>query len=642
MKDIRPYRRLIDRFWPRTRQIRSSDHQLLAAIRRRADQLTGESVAKIRELTQNLREQMQLSKSILDQQSVIESFALTSEALRRTTGKVYYDCQLLGGLVLATGAIAEMQTGEGKTVTCGLPAVLYGLQGRGVHVATTNAYLASRDHEEMLPVFETLGLSASLISSDQSAEEKQIVYSKDITYGTGYDFGFDFLRDQLLLRNRTELPLGTRFLGRLRGMQNFEPALMQRPLAFAIIDEADSVLIDEATTPLILSGSGGYMKPSLEVYQRAKLQADRLRKGLDFEIDELKNSIRITDQGWNALHVDLPAQIQSQLQRPWAQYVEQALKAKWILQSDIDYVVQQDQIILVDQNTGRLHEERKWRSGLHQAIETKESVPLTEEREIEARITRQRYFGFYDNVAGMTGTARGNEAELLEFYDLPVVDIPRNQPSSRRTVPARYFANQAAKYAAIVTDVISRTASGQPVLLGTRTITQSRELSKLLTAINQPHHLLNGTQDECEADIVGAAGRAGQIMIATNMAGRGTDIRLDETAKQAGGLHVVVVEHHDSPRVDRQLIGRSARQSDPGSCQFFVAADDEILQRYDLSLAQKIAKVAGSDGEAKIKFDNEIEALQKRIEQVNYAARRKLVVHDCWIESVQKSVAKLA
>ncbi len=516
-----------------------------------------------------------------------------------------------------------MQTGEGKTVTCGLPAVLYGLQGRGVHVATTNAYLARRDHEEMLPVFEMLGVSASLICSDQSAEEKQIHYSKDITYGTGYDFGFDFLRDQLSLRNKTAPPLGTRFLGRLRGMQNFERGLMQRPLAFAIVDEADSVLIDEATTPLILSGSGSHTQPSLDVYRQAMLQADQLRKKIDFEIDELKKSIRITDQGWNALHENLPANIQSQLQRPWVQYVEQALRAKWILQRDIDYVVQQDQIVLVDQNTGRLHEERKWRSGLHQAIETKENVPLTDEREVEARITRQRYFGFYDNVAGMTGTAQGNEAELLEFYHLPVVNIPRNRPSGRRIVPARYFASQAAKYGAIVSDVISRAALGQPVLLGTRSITQSRELSNLLTALDQPHDLLNGTQDASEADIVGSAGRSGQIMIATNMAGRGTDIRLDETAKQAGGLHVVVVEHHDSPRVDRQLIGRSARQSDPGSCQFFVAADDEILQRYDVSLAQKIAKAAGSGGESKLRFDSEIEALQQRIEQAQLSGSAK-------------------
>lgn len=643
LNDIRSYRRFTDRFWTRTREIRESDHEVLREIRIRAGQLANETQEHLSEAASVLREEIQTSAiTLLARSTVIESFALTAEALRRATGKVYYDCQLLAGLVLATGAIAEMQTGEGKTITCGLPAILYGMTGKGVHVATTNAYLAERDHEEMLPVFQQLGISSALVASDQGLAEKQVVYSQDITYGTGYDFGFDFLRDQLTMRNKTELPLGTRFLGRLRGMKNNEPSLMQRPLAFAIIDEADSVLIDEATTPLILSGAGGSTKPSQEVYQRAMWQSNQLQEKVDYEVDDVKKSIRITDQGWNTLHQELPATIQSSLQRPWSQYVEQALRASLMLHRDIDYVVERDQIILVDQNTGRIHDERKWRSGLHQAIETKEGVPLTEEREIEARITRQRYFGFYESVAGMTGTAQGNEAELLEFYRLPVVNIPRNKPSGRRTLPARYFSNKDAKYAAIVDDVVARVDGGQPVLVGTRSITQSRELSELLSSRNQQHTLLNGTQDENEADIVATAGQAGQIMIATNMAGRGTDIRLDEDAQQAGGLHVVVVEHHDSPRVDRQLIGRSARQSDPGSCQFFVAADDEIITRYDAQLAKKIVASAGNNGESSVGFDQEVAALQKRIEQINYVARRKLVVHDRWIESVQESVAKLA
>jgi preprotein translocase subunit SecA len=642
MSQLKTYRSITDRIWPAPRRIRRRDQMLVQQIRFRAQQLAGESDEGLLRGANDLRQRLHLGLDVLSSAAVVESFALTTEALRRVSGKVYYDVQLQGGLVLATGSIAEMQTGEGKTITCALPAVLYGLTGGGVHVATTNAYLAARDHEELIPVFERLGLSSGLIGNEQQPQEKRKAYECDITYGTGYEFGFDFLRDQLALRNRPQLQLGTRFLSRLRGKPTGDVRLMQRALAFAIIDEVDSVLIDEATTPLILSGTGGKTKPDRDVYQHAMTVADNLLEEGDYVIDPEKKTAKLTDEGWKTIHQNLPPQIQSRLQRPWSQYVEQSLRARLLIHREIDYVVQDDEVVIVDQNTGRLHAERKWRSGLHQSVEIREGVPLTEEREIEARITRQRYFRFYQRMCGMTGTALGNEAELLEFYNLPVIAIPRNKPSQRVEIGARYFGSCAAKHRAIVEDIARRQRNGQPVLVGTTTIARSQVISQLLEQQGISHVVLNGTQNEGEAAIVAKAGTAGTVTIATNMAGRGTDIRLDDRARVAGGLHVIVVEHHESPRVDRQLVGRSARQSDPGSCQFFVCSEDEFIVRYDAGLSRSMKRSASDNGECRSKFDHEVTALQNRIEKLNYAARQKMVTYDRWTESVQKSVAKLA
>lgn len=657
MQAIKPYGSVANRLWPTLRTARRSDRRLLDAIRQRARAIEGCAKSNLLQHADALRSRLQSEKSNLPSRAaVIESFALTAEALRRTTGKIYYDCQLLGGLVLSTGAIAEMQTGEGKTITCGLAATLYGFAGRGVHVATTNAYLAERDQEELAPILAQLGLTSSLITNDQTPAQKREAYLCDVTYGTGYEFGFDFLRDQLTLRNRPRLPLGTRFLGRLRGLEAEPFVLMQRPLAFAIIDEADSVLIDEAATPLILSGGEATSKPAVEVYEFAMQLADRLDSESEYEVDSVKRVVKLSQQGWSRVHRDLTPTIQQQLQRPWSQYIEQSLHAKWMLKRDVDYVVANDAVVIVDANTGRLHEERKWRSGLHQAIETREGVELTEEREIEARITRQRYFDFYEQVAGMTGTVAGNEAELMEFYRLAVVKIERNLPSGRETIRSRYFADQPSKFRAIVADSLERACAGQPVLIGTRTITQSRELAEAFSAeISRPAEqgvseftrsqsptLLNGTQDQDEAAIISKAGQSGRITIATNMAGRGTDIKLAADARSAGGLHVIVAEHQDSPRVDRQLIGRAARQSDPGSCQFYVAADDEIIARHDPRLQKMLQRTADREtGECTMNFDRHIRALQERIERSAFLSRKRMVLQDRWMESVQEAVAEM-
>lgn len=644
MHSVKPYRSLVARFCPRVHRSRSADHYLLRRIRLRATALANLQEDEILGCARQLRSRLQTGDmEVLSRHAVVESFALTAEALRRTTGKSFYDCQLLGGLALATGAIAEMQTGEGKTITCGLAAVLFGLTGKGVHVATTNDYLAQRDHDELSPVFNSLGMTSALNSDTLSPADKQHAYAQDVTYGTGFEFGFDFLRDQLALRNRPSWPLGTRFLSRLRGIGLEPMPLIQRPLGFAIIDEADSVLIDEAATPLILSGSSQSRLPGPQVYGLAMQVADQLQEELDYHIDWAKRSLRISARGWRNIHDRLTREVQKLLMRPWSQYVEQSLQARLILKRDVDYIVSSERVIIVDSNTGRIHEDRKWKCGLHQAIEMRENVPLTQERHVEARITRQRYFDFYEKITGMTGTARGNEAELLEFYDLPVVAIQRNQPSQMKHIRSRFFATESAKYRAIVDNVIERAAVGQPVLVGTRSITQSRQIGEVLQANDQPHVVLNGTQDQPESKIIAAAGQAGTVTIATNMAGRGTDIKLSKQARQAGGLHVIVAEHHPSRRIDRQLIGRSGRQSDPGSCQFFVSADDEIIRRFAPSLGLLISNNAHrNSGECRTSFDHHIRALQKNIERHNFSARRDMVIHDRWMESVQESVARMA
>ena len=633
---------MTDRVWPTAQKVRRSDFVLIKRVRRRAEQLERLNQAQFLDAADALRTRIRKSQVVLDVAHVVESFALTAEALRRSTGKIYYDVQLLGGLALCTGAIAEMQTGEGKTITTALPAVLYGLQGEGVHVATTNEYLAKRDHEELVPVFEKLGLTSALIDSEQAVAEKKVAYDCDITYGTGYEFGFDFLRDQLVLRKQKKPRLGSQFIGKLRGVDAQDIRLMQRNLAFAVIDEADSVLIDEATTPLILSGAPTGKPANLPLYKKAMQVADQLVEGNDFEFDRISNLIDLTDSGWHRIHEQLPNEIQESLQRPWSQYIVQSLKALLVLNRNVDYVVDEEAVVIVDQNTGRLHDERKWRSGLHQAVEVREGVELTEENAIEARITRQRFFQFYQRVCGMTGTATGNELELMEFYKLPVVAIPRNESSKRTIIKSRYFRDQKAKYYAISREVAARQLVGQPVLVGTRTITQSQEIAKQLTEANVAHTLLNGTQNEDESQVISRAGQTGSVTIATNMAGRGTDIRLSQQARESGGLHVIVAEHHASTRVDRQLIGRSARQADPGSCQFFVSAEDEIIQTHAPLLAKKILARTDDHGESHRRFDSEVRELQHRIEKMNFQSRQKMVLHDRWTESVQKAVAKRA
>lgn len=614
----------------------------IGRVRKRCQALVCLSEDAFSQAAATLQSKIEATANILAIDNVVESFALTNESLRRSTGMSYYDVQLLGGFALAAGTIAEIQTGEGKTITTALPAVLHAWMGRGVHVATTNDYLSKRDHDELLPVFERLGLSVGHLESQGPLADKTRAYACDITYGPGYEFGFDFLKDQISIRSRPNPPLGTRYLQRLRGVSFPETRLAQRGHAFAIIDEADSVLIDEATTPLILSGGQSSTSTATALYEFAKIQAASLTERDDYLLDLAKRSVRLTEAGWQRVYKAFSNRPAGRLARPWSQLIENALRAQHLFRRDVDYVVDQDKVLIVDQNTGRIHDERTWSSGLHQAVEVKEQVPVTPENETQARITRQRYTGFYAGIAGLTGTATGSETELREFYDLPVIQIPTHKPCVRKTMPLRSFDNCENKLCAIAKDSIVRSRTGQPVLIGTRTIRESIRLSEILQSDRVEHTILNGLQSEEEAAIVGQAGTAGTITVATNMAGRGTDIKLDARSLTAGGLHVAATEMHHSGRVDRQLSGRAARQGNPGSCQFFASAEDEMICANAPRLAAKMIANADRSGECNVDFSPAMRRLQSTVESESLRARREMVQQDAWMESIQSSLARRA
>lgn len=617
-------------------------------IQRVRDRATDLSLLSDRSFTETAgacRRRIQTPADALRIDHAIESFALTTEALRRTTGMVFHDVQLLGGFALAAGTIAEIQTGEGKTVTTALPAVLHAWSGRGVHVATTNEYLSRRDHEQLKPVFESLGLTSGLLCSHNDAagrDEKRRAYACDVTYGPGYEFGFDFLRDQVSRRQRFDARLGDRFLARLDGKPIVQPRLAQRGHAFAIIDEADSVLIDEAVTPLVLSGTLSNDATDPAMYQFARQTARALSPDHHYIFDLAQQTVQLTADGWKRVHQHYATRPHGAIARPWSQLVENALRAELILRRDVDYVIKQGTVQIVDQHTGRIHRDRKWSGGLHQAVETKELVDTTGESDTQARITRQRYLGFYEGIAGLTGTATGGEMELHEFYRLPVVRIPTNQPCRRKPLPLRCFDTRLNKIAALADDTEARRRRGQPVLIGTRTVEESLQLSSRLALRDIPHVVLNGLQNEEEASIIARAGSSGAVTIATNMAGRGTDIKPSGQAIDAGGLHVAGCDVHPCRRVDRQLAGRTARQGDPGSYQFYVSAEDDLVRSLAPSLGEQIRASAGETGETRQDFQDAVRRIQQQSEAAAFLQRQHMVNHDDWMESVQSSLAKRA
>lgn len=616
--------------------------RLVDGIRQQARRVRSLNSKQLSDQTACLRERVIAAEPVTSEAIAVTSFALTTEAVRRATGITYFDVQLMGGLVLAVGAVAEIQTGEGKTIVTALPAVLHALCGKGVHVATTNDYLSRRDFEEMKAAYELLGLTTGLIQPQGTPEEKTEAYSCDITYGPGYEFGFDFLRDQLTLRSRFVEPLGARHLQRMRGQQFATDRLAQRGHAFAIIDEADSVLIDEATTPLILSGCDATARTDAALYCFARNVAGRLEKERDFEIDKASQAVALTAVGWATIHQAFHSRPAGHLARPWSLVVEHTLRAEHLLYRDVDYVVNDGQVKIVDQHTGRIHDERKWRAGLHQAVEVKEGLEPTEEKQTQARVTRQRFCQFYERMCGLTGTARGGESEFREFYSLPVVVVPTNRPCIRDVLPSRFFATKASKYEHLAADAADRLRRGQPILIGTRTIRESRAVSQALDGIGVPHTVLNGLQDTGEAAIVSRAGVSATVTVATNMAGRGTDIRLDGTARRAGGLHVAAAGFHESRRVDRQLAGRAARQGDPGSCQFWASADDDLFVNHAPALCARLQRITQRGGETRDDFNEAVRDLQLRLEQNGLESRRRMVAHDKWLESVQSTLARRA
>jgi len=516
---------------------------------------------------------------------LVESFAATREAGRRRIGMRHYDVQLLAGSALVKGAIAEMQTGEGKTLVATLPLVLYALAGKGAHLATVNDYLARRDAEWMTPIFEALGLKMGIVESQMDFDARRAAYACDVTYGTAKEFGFDFLKDRLIKRQLDEGSgdLGATLTG---GSAGGGTKLLQRPFWFVLVDEADNVLIDEARTPLIISSPPGEAQAAtVSLYRFAAELAETLELDQDFEKEVEKQSCELLGRGRGRVRAAVrPAALGDSGLLDMYEAVERALRAKHFFTRDRQYVVRDGKIVIIDEFTGRAAEGRSWRDGLHQAVEAKESFGTgTEEVEVTAgsghaaRITIQDLFARWPHLAGMTGTIATSAGELSRTYDVAVALVPTNKPAIRRRLQPAVCLDQADKFAQIVAEVAELHAIGRPVLIGTRSIDKSEELSELLSAAGLHHTVLNARHIEKEADIVAQAGQYGQITVSTNMAGRGTDIKLGEGVFDVGGLHVICTELHDSARIDRQLVGRCGRQGDPGTWRQYVSLDDDIL-----------------------------------------------------------------
>jgi preprotein translocase subunit SecA len=631
MKSLAPYHSITDLLRSPARQPRRSDYELVHRIRARHAEIKNASDRELRETADHLRNRIDAGAAVLECDILVDAFSLVCESCSRVLNKVPYDEQILSGLAMATGAVAEMQTGEGKTIAATLPAFLHGLTRQGVHVATVNQYLADRDHELLAPVFENLGLSVGISREKASNAEKRAAYQCDIVYATGYELGFDYLRDRVSERAVAERPLGQSFRAQLRG-QSSSPALIQRAHNFCIIDEVDSVLLDEACTPLIISGTSSDVAATAEAYRVAKKVAADLRVGEQFEVLSESRSIRLLDQGMDRIYeIDVS---KLALQRPWHAYVQNALSSQYLMHRDVDYVVRSEEIQIVDQNTGRVFDERSWRAGLHQAVEAKEDVTITPEKRSLARISRQRYFQMYDQLSGMTGTATGHELEFRKFYQMPIVKIPLRKCSARNDQATRFFADQKSKWKAIIDDVEQRSLGGQPILVGTRTIEQSLMLSSRLREIGVTHQLLNGLQDADEAELIARAGAVGSVTVATNMAGRGTDIPISAEARSLGGLHVLGTDRNTSPRVDRQLIGRTGRQGEAGSSQFFVSADDFLIANYRPELIGSMVRTAGTTGELTRNFENQLRRIQTDLEQEQFRVRQNMLDHQLWLDQL--------
>ena len=537
-----------------------------------------------------------------------DAFAVAREAAYRVIGEKPFYVQVLGALAIHFGNIAEMKTGEGKTLTCVMPAYLNALTEKGVHVVTVNEYLATRDAEWMGQIYRFLGLTVAVNLREMSSKEKKEAYNCDILYSTNNELGFDYLRDNMVVNAEDRV---------------------QRPLHFAIIDEVDSVLIDEARTPLIISG--GVMK-SANLYKDADRFVKTLRENDDYTIDEKTKDITLTDQGTekgekyfriaNLYDIEHSALVH---------HVNQALKANYTMHNDVDYVVQEGKVVIVDQFTGRLMPGRAFSDGLHQAIEAKENVEIEEETKTLATITFQNYFRMYEKLSGMTGTAKTEEEEFRNIYNMYVIEIPTNLPVIRVDAADLIYSTKEEKYKAIIAEIKRRHEKGQPVLVGTIAIETNELLSSMLKKAHIKHEILNAKNHAREAEIIAKAGEKGSVTIATNMAGRGTDIKLGEGVKELGGLCVIGTERHESRRIDNQLRGRSGRQGDPGYSQFFVSFEDELMVRFGTDRFKSILEMAGLDSERNMRsrtITRSVETAQKRVEGNNFDARKHLLQYD--------------
>lgn len=537
-----------------------------------------------------------------------EAFAVVREASKRVLGMRHFDVQLIGGICLHRGNIAEMRTGEGKTLVATLPVYLNALTGNGVHVVTVNDYLATRDSEQMGRLYNFLGLSTGLIVANLDFNQRKEAYACDITYGTNNEFGFDYLRDNMV---------------------SDVSQMVQRPLNYAIVDEVDSILIDEARTPLIISGPG--QRSTDNYYKLAKI-VPHLVKDEDYTIDEKQKTIAPTDSGIAKVEQMLGVENLYDSENIELNHLLGAsLRAYAMMHRDTDYVVKDGEVVIVDEFTGRLMFGRRYSDGLHQAIEAKEGLKVERESQTLASVTFQNYFRMYKKLAGMTGTAKTEEKEFIDIYGLEVLPIPPNKPLARVDLPDQIFKTKAAKYRAVVRNAVERHKVGQPLLIGTTSITQSEELSDMLLRAGVPHNVLNAKHHEKEAEIVANAGQMGMVTIATNMAGRGTDITLGEGVPELGGLAILGTERHESRRIDNQLRGRAGRQGDPGSSQFFLSLEDDLMRIFGADNITGIMDKLGMEEDEPIEHSlitKSIERAQKKVEDHNYNIRKYVLEYD--------------
>lgn len=558
--------------------------------------------------TASFRERLAYGETLED--ILVEAFATVREAAKRVLGLYPYHVQIVGGLALHYGNIAEMKTGEGKTLTETMPVYLNALEGKGVHVVTVNEYLAQRDSVDMGEVYRFLGLTVGLNTNEMSAAEKRAAYNCDVTYSTNNELGFDYLRDNMVV---------------------YKEQMVQRPLNYAIVDEVDSILIDEARTPLIISGQA---EQSTALYKRADYFAKALKEKEDYVIDLESKTISLTEQGVDkaeeVFHLDNMYDVEN---GPLIHHIDIALRANYIMLKDIDYVVQEDEVKIVDGFTGRIMEGRRYSDGLHQGIEAKENVPIQNESKTMATITFQNFFRMYNKLAGMTGTAKTEEQEFREIYDMDVIQIPTNRPVKRVDANDKIYPNLKTKFKAVANEIEERHSKGQPVLVGTVAVETSELLSQMLNERHIPHNVLNAKNHAKEAEIVAQAGQPGAVTIATNMAGRGTDIKLGPGVKELGGLAVIGTERHESRRIDDQLRGRSGRQGDPGFSRFYLSLEDDLMKRFGSERVKQIWENLNMDEEEDISIENpmltrQVESAQKRVEGNNYDTRKSVLEYD--------------
>ncbi|MFW6381887.1 MAG: preprotein translocase subunit SecA [Bacillota bacterium] len=592
-----PNEKELEKLWPIVEDI----NNLESEIQKMSDQ-------ELKNKTGEFKKRYQNGESLDD--LLVEAFAVVREASQRSTneGFRHFDVQLLGGIALHQGKIAEMKTGEGKTLAATLPVYLNAITGNGVHVVTVNDYLAERDSEWMGQIYRFLGLSVGVILNGMSPDERRKAYECDVTYGTNNEFGFDYLRDNMAYK---------------------EEKLVQRGHHYAILDEVDSILIDEARTPLIISGPA---QDTSKDYRRFNRIIPKLNEEEDYEIDEKSNLVNLTEDGVhkveNLLNIDnLYDDSNFQLNTR----LKNALKAHTLMEKDVDYIVKNGEVKIVDEFTGRVMEGRRFGEGLHQAIEAKEGVQVKRETQTFASITEQNYFRMYDKLAGMTGTAKTEEDEFVKIYGMEVIVVPTNEPMIREDLSDLVYQDKETKIRAAIDDIEARYEKGQPVLVGTVSVADSENLSHRLKKRSIPHEVLNAKNHEREADIIKDAGQKKSVTIATNMAGRGTDIVLGEGVKELGGLHVLGTERHESRRIDNQLRGRSGRQGDPGSSQFYVSLEDDLLRLFGSdNISGILDKIGFNDGEPieHKMITSAIERAQRKVEDRNFDIRKAILEYD--------------